>query len=252
MIKFFRKIRQKMLTENKFSKYLIYAIGEIVLVVIGILIALQINNWNAERKVEKEEIGILNNLLESLYSAKEQSDIEIYEENKLKESLIVALGKNSNKSELSINTIPDSLFYHILWNSNPSVPVLSSYSDIKNTGKIGVIKNRKIRESFANLELTLTELTSLIMDRLIVQQTRIDDILINDVNFVRLLKSMEPTFNIDNESQNNYNLILTNKKTRNLLALKLGLTYSAIKNRQEFGEEIDKLIQQIKAELQRE
>jgi uncharacterized membrane protein YgaE (UPF0421/DUF939 family) len=70
MIKFFRKIRQKMLTENKFSKYLIYAIGEIVLVVIGILIALQINNWNAERKVEKEEIGILNNLLESLYSAK--------------------------------------------------------------------------------------------------------------------------------------------------------------------------------------
>ena len=90
------------------------------------------------------------------------------------------------------------------------------------------------------------------MDRLIVQQTRIDDILINDVNFVRLLKSMEPTFNIDNESQNNYNLILTNKKTRNLLALKLGLTYSAIKNRQEFGEEIDKLIQQIKAELQRE
>ncbi len=241
-----------MLTENKFSKYLIYAIGEIVLVVIGILIALQINNWNAERKVEKEEIGILNNLLESLYSAKEQSDIEIYEENQLKESLLVALGKNSNKSELSINTISDSLFYDILWNSNPSVPVLSSYSDIKNTGKISVIKNRKIRESFTNLELTLTELTSLVMDRLIVQQTRIDDILINDVNFVRLLKSMEPTINIDNESQNNYNLILTNKKTRNLLALKLGLTYSAIKNRQELGEEIDELIQQIKAELQRE
>ena len=49
MIKFFRKIRQRLLTENKFSKYLIYAIGEIVLVVIGILIALQINNWNEER-----------------------------------------------------------------------------------------------------------------------------------------------------------------------------------------------------------
>ena len=44
MIKFFRKIRQKLLTENKFSKYLLYAIGEIVLVVIGILIALQIKN----------------------------------------------------------------------------------------------------------------------------------------------------------------------------------------------------------------
>jgi hypothetical protein len=49
MIKFFRKIRQKLVSENKFSKYLLYAIGEILLVVIGILIALQINNWN-ERK----------------------------------------------------------------------------------------------------------------------------------------------------------------------------------------------------------
>ena len=57
MIKFFRQIRQKLLTENKFSKYLIYAVGEIVLVVIGILIALQINNVNShnqQRKAEQE------------------------------------------------------------------------------------------------------------------------------------------------------------------------------------------------------
>ena len=55
MIKFFRKIRKKLLTENKFSKYLIYAVGEIVLVVIGILIALQINNWNEQRKAKADE-----------------------------------------------------------------------------------------------------------------------------------------------------------------------------------------------------
>ena len=51
MIKFFRKIRYNLMSENKTSKYLKYAIGEIVLVVIGILIALQINNWNEEKKV---------------------------------------------------------------------------------------------------------------------------------------------------------------------------------------------------------
>ena len=50
MIKFFRKIRQRLLTENKFSKYFLYAIGEISLVVIGILIALQVNDWNNNRK----------------------------------------------------------------------------------------------------------------------------------------------------------------------------------------------------------
>ena len=59
MLKFFRKIRQKLLSENKFSKYLIYAIGEIVLVVIGILIALSINNWNENRKNNNELSKIL-------------------------------------------------------------------------------------------------------------------------------------------------------------------------------------------------
>jgi len=92
----------------------------------------------------------------------------------------------------------------------------------------------------------------LVKDRLIVQQTRIDDILVNAVNFVRLLKSMEPSIDIDNELQNNYNLILNNQKTRNLLALKLGLTYSAINNRQELRDEIDDLIQLVEVELQRE
>jgi hypothetical protein len=52
MIKFFRKIRQNLLMENKTGKYFKYAIGEIILVVIGILIALQINNWNENRKKE--------------------------------------------------------------------------------------------------------------------------------------------------------------------------------------------------------
>jgi hypothetical protein len=59
VIKFFRKIRRQLLTENKFSKYLLYAIGEIFLVVIGILIALQINNWNEKRKTH---ISIKNSL----------------------------------------------------------------------------------------------------------------------------------------------------------------------------------------------
>ena len=69
MIKFFRKIRQNLLSDNKFSKpaspagrYLIYAIGEIVLVVVGILIALQINNWNEKRINNIEEKSILNAL----------------------------------------------------------------------------------------------------------------------------------------------------------------------------------------------
>ena len=60
MLKFFRNIRQSLLTEDKFSKYLLYALGEIILVVIGKLLALQINNWKEarNRKIEEEKLLI--------------------------------------------------------------------------------------------------------------------------------------------------------------------------------------------------
>ena len=66
MIKFFRKIRQQLLSENKFSKYLLYAIGEIFLVVIGILIALQISNLNQEKKDRDYEIKMLSEIEKGL------------------------------------------------------------------------------------------------------------------------------------------------------------------------------------------
>jgi hypothetical protein len=66
MIKFFRKIRQDLLSKGKTGKYFKYAIGEIILVVIGILIALQINNWNQSRQNQNLEldylIGIKSNI----------------------------------------------------------------------------------------------------------------------------------------------------------------------------------------------
>ena len=66
MIKFFRNIRQRLFTESKFTKYLLYANGEIILVVIGILIALQINNWNESRKAKISENELYNQILKDL------------------------------------------------------------------------------------------------------------------------------------------------------------------------------------------
>ena len=66
MITFFRRIRQSLLSQNRLTQYLLYALGEIVLVVIGILLALQINNWNEERKESKAINNVLDEIREDL------------------------------------------------------------------------------------------------------------------------------------------------------------------------------------------
>lgn len=64
MMRFFKRIRHKLFTENKFNRYLVYALGEIFLVVIGILLALQINNWNEQRKSNQLKTKYFKQLLD--------------------------------------------------------------------------------------------------------------------------------------------------------------------------------------------
>ena len=71
MIKFFRQIRKKLVTRNQVKSYLLYAIGEIALVVIGILLALQVNNWNQNRKLDSKRQVYYQQLLDDLNKDKE-------------------------------------------------------------------------------------------------------------------------------------------------------------------------------------
>ena len=110
MIKFFRKIRQKLLSENKFSKYLIYAIGEIILVVIGILIALQINIWNSKRLENKEERNVLINLKKDFQQNQVSLESVISDNEKYLKSDLNIL--NFNRDESTIKT--EDLFIILL------------------------------------------------------------------------------------------------------------------------------------------
>ena len=108
MIKFFRKIRQNMLREGKIGKYLTYAIGEIFLVVIGILIALQISNWNEQKKIDEEVLKALTEIRSNLIS----DSLSIHETRHLKAEDINIQYRVIN--ELETKNIPyDSIESHL-------------------------------------------------------------------------------------------------------------------------------------------
>jgi hypothetical protein len=146
MIKFFRKIRQKLLTENKFSKYLLYAIGEIILVVIGILIALQINNWNENQKEKKLEQSVLKNLAQE-YKANQASLKQLiltvsncYEAN---HSLMELFAKDNLL--LSTHNIDSLIFNSLEFDRySPSENVLQG---LLSSGKLDIIESDSLKNT---------------------------------------------------------------------------------------------------------
>jgi len=128
MIKFFRKIRQNLLLENKTGKYLKYAIGEIVLVVIGILIALQINNWNEENKKKALMITNIKSIAEDI-----QADIlDIQKTNRFLHKQVVAANYIIPILESENRIIKDSLKFIMDFNSFTTTPIISERSNTWN------------------------------------------------------------------------------------------------------------------------
>ena len=124
MIKFFRKIRQNLLMENKTSKYFKYAIGEIILVVIGILIALQINNWNEDRKIRKAEKELFQNILTDLRFDENRIKNYIlqYKKDQVMFHLIYqeTIGISKNDSMIDFTTIRAAIPFDLIIESNYS------------------------------------------------------------------------------------------------------------------------------------
>jgi len=116
MITFFRQIRQSLLIKNKIGRYITYAIGEIVLVVIGIMIALQINNWNEEKQRIEQEHEIMTNLAEDFkinLSNLENSINSGYPDwTRLLQNTIVCFGKKDNQlTDENRSAIRNTTFY---------------------------------------------------------------------------------------------------------------------------------------------
>ena len=147
MIKYFRRIRYKLMSENKTSRYFKYAIGEIILVMIGILLALGISNWNEDRLSDQRELVYLKNLRDDL-----QNNIKILNEidsvYTLKENETtrgIELFKN-NPSIYDFKLI-DSLI-DTRWMTFPVSR--STFNEMLNNGSFYSLKNKTLKDEIDN------------------------------------------------------------------------------------------------------
>ena len=142
MIKFFRKIRQNLLSEGKTGKYFKYAIGEIILVVIGILIALQINNWNNNRLANRQMNFFLIGITEDL-----KLDISQFERRISFFNTLVEEKMNLLKLSNFENIDTDSLFLAIRPRTSNYTINATTFNKINNSGITQISKNDSLSKS---------------------------------------------------------------------------------------------------------
>ena len=149
MLKIFRTIRKKLIEPDNVRKYLLYAIGEILLVVIGILIALQVNNWNEARKEARTTETILENLL-----------IDVKEDLNNLESLKEMLSSRKEDADYLLNIInnPDIAIDNtrtvvaltrVGWILNYT-PIFATYNEITHSGRLSLIQSVELKKRLAD------------------------------------------------------------------------------------------------------
>ena len=210
MINFFRKIRYQLLGEGKTGKYLKYAIGEILLVVIGILIALSINNWNEERKKDKIEINILQELLSTLESDINFQNSRInFQEEVVSSSKLVIEHLNNNRP------YHDSLDFHFGSITNAFAGLIrdESYQKAKSYG-LDFVKNASLKEELSwTYETNTNNLHRLAENYSIYLNITLEPIL-NDL-FVGSGYNYEQYFEI--LTPIDYSILKENEKYKNIL-----------------------------------
>ncbi|WP_223033128.1 DUF6090 family protein [Hanstruepera marina] len=162
MIKLFNRIRMKTIAQNKLGRYIKYAIGEILLVVIGILIALQINTWNQNRVERTQESQILKSLKKEYIDNLNQLNDKIFIREKIIHSsnqLLDILDNNQNLQNYSVDSIETYIGTTTIF---PTFNATSGVTnDIINSGKLHLIKDNDLRISLSNWTSDIDQVTEM-------------------------------------------------------------------------------------------
>ena len=174
MIKFFRHIRKQLLSENKTGKYLKYAIGEILLVIIGILIAVSINGWNEDRKLKNAEQSILKDLKQEMIINLKALEFVISENEKSFEAAIEM--RTLFKDRATFDKMSDSLFFVLIRKMNRNFtydPKNGILNSIISSGQINQLSNKELKYLLASLK----ELTTDAMENTLKIERQRDDLM---------------------------------------------------------------------------
>ena len=156
MIPFFRKIRKQFADDNKPIKYMRYAIGEIVLVVIGILIALSINNWNENQKLRNQEIKYLENLRTDIKLNIDELNLYLDTRTSSIESANKVIEYYEGKPLTDLNDLNFHATNVYIWQKFTLQD--NTYQELVNSGNLTIISNDSIKNGLLNLQALYNKL----------------------------------------------------------------------------------------------
>lgn len=250
MIKFFRQIRFKHMNENKTSRYLKYAIGEIILVVIGILIALQINNWNEDRKTRQSEIKYLTNIKLDIERDLVALDTQIkLRKNKFAttESLILHIDGVKPISDLDV--LSKNVFSTI--NEERFTPNNSTYTELTSSGNLSLIENDSIKRLLLELEELYKDNQFGIEHEAFEYKEYINKQLFKFVDMDKLKKAFYKKVSAKNYGLNfkHFDNLLKSLEYKNGLTISNTISQIFIESYEEIKNKSTKLLEIIKKEL---
>ena len=161
MLRFFRHIRKQLMEQNKIRTYIFYAIGEILLVVIGILIALQVNTWNENRIQRNQESHYLEKLTEEMNGIREEAEYMLeFAELQQKHAQMVLeslqtghMPDNATSGEMLI------AIQHNGWAPHPNY-VSTVWNELKSTANLSLIQNRTITDQAGKIYASIDRILS--------------------------------------------------------------------------------------------
>jgi hypothetical protein len=251
MLKLFRTIRKKLIEQHNVRKYLLYAIGEILLVVIGILIALQVNTWNENRKAKIIEKTLLETLLKDINDSY-QVGLNYFKIDSLNvKYLSDFITSGQKRDSLLIREDGELIIMRGLWSLEFRTPVIQVFEDLKNSGTSATITNQEIRIKLADINAQIDRIKSQNEDRMYIQRTYLDPFILNDFEFSGFALH-QSGINNSFKTATDYNSFISDKGILNKLSAKVYIGERTLNMRTDLQNQMKDLISEIEREIIRQ